>query len=239
MLNAMVKRAARRAGFDVRRHNVSGSEEARFQATLSTHRINLIFDVGANEGQFARHLRESGYRGRIVSFEPIAAVWDKLKAASASDPLWEAAPRGAVGAEDGDIEFHISANSVSSSALNILDTTVKAAPGASYVGTECLPVRRLDSVGAEYVHPDSVLFIKIDTQGFEQQVLQGATEMLKKAAGLQLEVSLVQLYENQSLYDELIGSLKALGFELWDFLPVFVDPASGRLLQADATFFRA
>lgn len=239
MLKTIVKRAIRGAGFEVSRYSPSRSEDVRFLSALEHHRINLVFDVGANDGQFARQLRESGYRGRIISFEPTTAAWEKLKKASENDPLWEAAPRCAIGAEDGEIEFHISANSVSSSALPMLDSHLKAAPESAYVGTERLPLRRLDAVGAEYVKADSVLFIKIDTQGYEQQVLKGATELLKTAAGAQLELSLVPLYEGQVLYDEIIASLKALGFELWDFTPAFVDSKSGRILQGDGTFFRA
>lgn len=238
MLKTIVRRAARSAGLEVNRYDPTHSQDARFQAMLEAHKINLIFDVGANEGQFAGHLREAGYRGRIVSFEPTAGAWNKLKRASESNPLWEVAPRGAIGAEDGEIEFHISANSVSSSALKILDTTVVAAPGAAFVGTERLPLRRLDTVGADYLEPNSVLFMKIDTQGFELQVLQGATELLKKATGVQLEVSLVPIYEGQTLYREIIDSIIGLGFEMWAFSPVFFNGISGRLLQADATFFR-
>lgn len=239
MLKTIVRRAARSAGLEVNRYDPTHSQDSRFQTMLEAHKINLTFDVGANEGQFAGHLREAGYRGRIVSFEPIAGVWDKLKKASESDPLWEVAPRGAIGAEDGEIEFHISANSVSSSALKILDTSVEAAPGSAFVDTERLPLRRLDAVGAGYVKPDSVLFIKIDTQGFEQQVLKGATDLLKKATGVQLEVSLIPLYEGQTLYREIIDSISGLGFEMWAFSPVFFNGTTGRLLQADATFFRS
>jgi len=86
---------------------------------------------------------------------------------------------------------------------------------------------------------DSTPFIKIDTQGYEAQVLRGAECLLQKAAGLQVELSLVPLYAGQVLYDELISQVKSKGFELWGLTPVFIDAQSGRLLQADATFFRA
>ncbi len=121
----------------------------------------------------------------------------------------------------------------------MLDAHLKAAPESNYVGTEVLPLRRLDTVAAEYLRPDSRLFIKVDTQGFERQVLQGAAGLMKQATGLQLELSLVPLYENQSLYDELIATLKARGFELWDFTTDFVDATTGRVLQGNGTFFRA
>jgi hypothetical protein len=134
--------------------------------------------------------------------------------------------------------MHVAGNSVSSSALKMLDAHLKAAPQSAYVRNEPVPLRRLDTIGADFVHPDSILFLKIDTQGFETQVLQGAPISLQKAVGLHVELSLLPLYDGQCLYDEMIARLKALGFDLWDILPGFTDPRSGRLLQADATFFR-
>jgi FkbM family methyltransferase len=205
---------------------------------LSAHRVNLVFDIGANVGQFGRSLRDAGYRGRIVSFEPLSVAWEKLVVASRSDSLWEVAPRAAIGNEDGEVEMHVSGNSVSSSVLDMLDAHAIAAPGSAYVGREKVPLRRLDTVAVDYLRPDSLLVIKIDTQGYEDRVLRGASNLLKNTVGLRLECSLVPLYDGQLLYDEMIGRLKELGFALWRMTPEFVDPASGRLLQIEATFFR-
>jgi FkbM family methyltransferase len=239
MLKSAVQRTLHSFGLELKRYKPSHSEDARFLAMLSAHRVNLIFDVGANTGQFGRRLRDSGYRGRIVSFEPLSAAWEQLAKTSAGDPLWEAAPRAAIGSEDGEIEMHVAGNSVISSALNMLDSLRDVAPGSSYVGTERTQLRRLDSIGASYLAPDSVPVIKIDTQGFESEVLKGATEMLGKAVGLNLEMSFVSLYEGQPLFEEMFATIRALKFEVWDFKPAFVDYRTGRLLQADVTFFRA
>jgi FkbM family methyltransferase len=197
-----------------------------------------VFDVGANVGQFGRSVRDAGYRGRIVSFEPLSAAWEQLVAASRSDSLWQVAPRAAIGNEDGEIEIHVSGNSMSSSVLDMLDAHAIAAPGSAYVGREKVLLRRLDTVAVDYLRPDSSLFVKIDTQGYEDRVLQGASNLLKNTVGLQLECSLVPLYEGQLLYDEMSRRLKALGFALWGITPGFFDPGNGRLLQIDATFFR-
>ena len=208
-------------------------------ANLSAHRVDLILDVGASDGLFGRLIREAGYRGRIVSFEPLTAARGLLEAEARDDPLWDVAPQMAIGAEDGDIELHIAGNSYSSSALPMLDAHARAAPGSAYVGSERVPMRRLDAAAADYLRADSVLFLKIDTQGYEDRVLQWAPVLLQKAVGLQLEMSLVPLYDGQQLYAEMDARLRALGFELWNLSPVFVDPASGRMLQVDATYFRS
>jgi hypothetical protein len=83
-----------------------------------------------------------------------------------------------------------------------------------------------------------VLFLKIDTQGYEDRVLRGAETLLKRTRGLQLELSLVPLYAGQRQFDELLPELQAAGFELWNMTPAFVDPVHGRLLQIDATLFQ-
>lgn len=238
MIKTLLKRGIRSFGFDLRRYNPATSEGARFIGALSAHKVNLIFDVGANTGQFGRSLRDLGYKGRIVSFEPLDAAWNKLGEASQKDSLWEVAVRAAIGDEDGEVEINVSGNSVSSSVLRMQNAHVSAAPESVYIGTEKVPIRRLDTVGAGYLRADSTLFLKIDTQGYEAQVLRGASDLLQKVVGLHLELSFVPLYEEQCIYDALISQLKALGFEMWDIVPNFIDARSGRLLQADATFFR-
>ncbi len=238
MLKELIHRALHKAGFDFIRYDARRFKEFRFKSMLAEHNVNLVFDVGANTGEFGKDLRQLGYRGRIVSFEPISAVWARLKDASLNDPMWEIAPRCAIGSEDGEIEIHISGATASSSALNMLDAHLKAAPQSKYVDSETAPLWRLDTIGLDYLREDSVVLIKIDTQGFEGPVLQGAPELIKSAIGLQLELSLVPLYENQLLFDSLFAEVRNAGFEMWDCSPGFVDHQSGRVLQVDASFFR-
>jgi FkbM family methyltransferase len=238
VLKFFIKRAIRSLGFDVRRHNPRTWESAHFAKMLAVHGINLIFDVGANAGQFGRFLRDAGYRGRIVSFEPLSAAWEQLLEASRKDRLWEVASRAAIGSEDGEVEIHVASNSESSSVLNMLDSHFNAAPEARYVGIERVPVRRLDSVAEDYFRADSVAFLKVDVQGYEDRVLVGAARLLERLRGVQLELSLVPLYAKQRLFRDLIQEMQMAGFEIWALSPGFVNPNNGRLLQFDATFFR-
>ncbi len=164
-------------------------------------------------------------------------AWEKLHEANRSDELWEIAPRGAIGAEDGEIEFHVSGNSQSSSILKMLDTHLKFYPESAYIARERVPLRRLDAIGMGYLRSDSALFIKADVQGFEDRVLEGAGELLRKAVGLHLEVSLIPLYERQLLCDEMIRKLKDLGFHMWDLKPEYFD-RDGRLIWGNGVFFR-
>jgi FkbM family methyltransferase len=237
-LRQFIKRSVRRIGLDVNRFHPATSGDACLIAMLRHHDINLILDVGANTGQFAKLLRELGYRRRIVSFEPLTAAHRKLVAAAQRDPLWEVAERVAIGNEAGEIEINIAGNSVSSSGLDMLDSHASAAPESQYVGRETVQVRTLDDMAAPHVTAASKLFVKIDTQGFEGRVLQGARKVLQAAVGLQLELSLVPLYKGQRSGEELYSDLKEAGFRLWSVTPAFVEAVSGRLLQVDATFFR-
>jgi hypothetical protein len=120
-MRSLVKRTFRRFGYSLRRFNPLSSEAIRLGSMLKAHEVNLVFDIGANAGQFAQSLRELGYRGRIVSFEPQSEAREQLERAASVDPLWEVAPKAAIGAEDGEIELNLAANSISSSLLPMLN----------------------------------------------------------------------------------------------------------------------
>jgi FkbM family methyltransferase len=229
-----IQRTLRRRGWEIRRYELS--EMTRLAGFLRQHRIDCVLDVGANVGQFAVELRTSGYTGRIISFEPQSDAHARLAALSESDPLWQVAPRSAVGSAAGEIEMNISENSVSSSALPILDTHTGSAPQSRYVRTEKAPVIRIDE--CDLIERTQRIFMKVDTQGFEQHVLDGATTLLPTLRGVQLEMSLAPLYAGQADFHALIGQLMQGGFEPWYISPGFEDRETGRLLQADVTMFR-
>jgi FkbM family methyltransferase len=200
--------------------------------------IDLVFDVGANVGQFAQQIRAGGFRGRIVSFEPLSAAHVRLQTAAEKDGAWTVHPRCALGDFDGTTEINIAGNSVSSSVLAMSETHSAAAPGSAYVGREAVDVFRLDALAPAYLADAHRPFLKIDTQGFEWQVLLGARDTVPRLQGLLCELSLVVLYDGQRLWREMIDHLEAAGFTLWGLQPAFMD-ARGRNLQVDAIFFRA
>jgi FkbM family methyltransferase len=239
-MKSAIKRLLRKFGYDIRRHHEMSSETARFATMLAHHRINLVLDVGANVGQFAINLRTNfGYRGRIVSFEALQAPHAAVSKSSQKDPLWEVAPQAAIGALDGEIEINVSGNSVSSSILPMLDSHAQAAPDSRYRGVEKVPLRRLDTLAMQYIKEGSRIFLKVDTQGYERQVLEGAPAVMHKAVGVALEVSLTPLYQGDRLMPEMVQYMDGLGFELWGVSPAFVDQRTGRSLQLDAVFFRS
>ena len=96
----------------------------------------------------------------------------------------------------------------------------------------------MESVADRYLTPESKLFIKIDTQGFEWQVLDGAHETLQQVRGVLCELSLVPLYDGQRLWRDIVDRLDADGFMLWALQKGFTDPCTGQSLQMDGIFLR-
>lgn len=207
-------------------------------SSLRKFEIDLVLDVGANKGQFASEIRQCGYAGRIVSFEPLSQAHGELLESSTNDPMWEAYPRCALGDHNGEVEINIAGNSESSSILPMLESHRSAAPESAYQGKESVPIKTLDAVAGQYLKDARATFLKIDTQGFEWQVLDGARETLPHIKGILVELSLVPLYEGQHLWSGVIARLEAEGFTLWAFKPVFSDQATGRTLQVDGIFYQ-
>jgi len=225
-------------GFDLHRFSPSASPSAQLIAVLNLLKIDTVFDVGANKGQFAQELRLSGFSGMIVSFDPLTSAHSQLTNAAESDSNWLVHSRVALGDHDGEILMNIAANSVSSSALPMLDAHLSAAVDSEYVSKESTPLIRLDSVFNQYLHDDTSLFVKIDTQGFEWQVIDGGLQTLQLARGALIELSLIPLYAGQKLWLEIINRMANLGFSLWAIQRGFADSATGRTLQVDAIFVR-
>jgi FkbM family methyltransferase len=234
----LIQKAANRFGVDIREYKPQRSGFGQLSLMLADQNINLVLDVGANTGQFAKSLRAAGYTKQLVSFEPQSNAHRQLLQASRNDPQWEIAPRTAIGDHEGEVEMHIAGNSVSSSVLDMLESHKIAAPNSAYVGTERAPLSCLDTMTHTYLQPATIPFLKIDTQGYEDRVLDGASDLLAKARGLHMELSFVPLYAGQKLFDDLVQRLQNLGFSIWSISPGFCDPRSGRMLQVDATFFR-
>lgn len=229
----------RRFGIDLARYP---SSDPMFGVVrlLKHFGIDCVVDVGANSGGFASTIRSLGYSGRIVSLEPLPGPFELLAARAAKDPDWEAL-RVAAGDADREITINIASNAgASSSILPMLGSHADAAPESRYVGTQIVPQRRLDGLLPEFgigaAHP---AFLKLDVQGYESAVLDGAVQLfgMGAIAGLQMELSLVPLYAGAITYKEGLDRAERLGMSLMGLLPGFSDPRSGRLLQADAVFF--
>jgi FkbM family methyltransferase len=215
------------------------SENERIVQLLALHSVDAVIDIGANEGQYAGRLRAAGYRGPIVSVEPGAEAHAALSAASAADPDWRVAPRMALGESASEATLHLSNRSDMNSLKPMAAVTSEAFPKAVAAGTDAVTVARLDAVFDELVGKEARrAFVKIDTQGFEAEILRGAEGVLDRIAGFQLELSLLPLYEGEATYLPVLQQLDALGFELHLVLSGNFSRRLGRQLQFDGVFFR-
>jgi FkbM family methyltransferase len=235
-LRLLARRAARRVGYDLAEY--PGLAFRRRMKLWEHFGVDLVLDVGADTGEYVEMIRSSGYAGRVVSFEPLSSAFALLRERAAGDARWETV-NVALGDHEGRATIHIAGNSHSSSLRQMLGAHLEAAPCSAYVGTEEVRVVRLDTVFDEYRREARCVYVKVDTQGFEREVLAGGARVLDQIAGLQLEMSLVPLYGGQTLFSDLLELVSKRGFTLMSLEPGFADERTGQLLQVDGVFFRA
>jgi FkbM family methyltransferase len=225
-----LKSIVRSTGYEIRRHH---PDLAQF---LRSRSINLVLDVGANEGQFAQEIRLHGYEGKIISFEPVAETFKQLQQNCAPDKDWDCR-RMALGDSAGAVEINVSKNTAMSSIVSQTDVGRNSIYNADVVRVETVQVETLDAIFSGF--SDRRVFLKIDTQGFEQNVLNGGKHVLPLLLGVQLELPLIHLYHGTWKFDEAIRFMREAGFTLSQMRPVTYyseDPVS--LLEVDCIFRR-
>lgn len=236
-LRRPVRKALRLLGYDVVSADRASAVDARMH-WIDRLGIDLIADVGANKGQFVGWMRDRGYAGRIVSFEPQEAAFKACLQRWGGDPSWQGV-HCALGETSGEIEMQLAANSVSSSILPMLQAHVTALPESHIVASEKVTLSRLDHEVEKRLNGETRLFLKIDTQGFEMPVLRGAGALMDRVGLIEVELSLVPLYAGQALLTEVWNNIEAMGFTPVWVEQGFADPREARLLQVDALFVRS
>lgn len=231
-----LRRGARRLGVDVSRYRGDPSALLR-QRLLVDRSVDLVLDVGANIGQYGLGLRQAGYTGRILSFEPVSSARAQLLRRTVDDPLWEVS-EFALGSSSGAATINVAGNeAASSSLLPMLPSHSRAAPEADYVGTEEVEVRRLDELG-DLVGAARRIHLKMDVQGLEGEVLDGSSALALRLIGIEMELSFVPLYEGGLDHRAAFDRMASAGYTLKQLFPGFRDPRTQALLQADAIFYR-
>lgn len=197
--------------------------------------IDLVVDVGGNKGQYVEGLRREGFRGEIVSFEPLSDAFATLQGKCEQVDNWSC-HKIAIGDADGEATINISENSHSSSLLPVCDWTLEAEPSIAYVGQEVVAVRRLDGLVRELGDARHI-FLKSDTQGFESRVIEGARAIFDRVAMVQMELAWKPTYEGQAELVEMVTLMKELGFEPTLTTPAWVD-GNGVVREVDVVFTR-
>lgn len=202
------------------------------------YRVDCVLDVGANRGQYGEQLRAAGYRGEIVSFEPVADTFAKLRKTAERDGSW-AAHQLALGRADGETDMHVVPGTMSS-----------MLPPSRYgrgryeelreVSVEAVRVRRLDGLfeGLLAHLEGKRLFLKLDTQGYDLEAFAGLGDRVGQVVALQSEVALLQIYDGMPRLQEQLTTYEAAGFGVTGFYPVTRQSRTWRVLEFDCVMVR-
>lgn len=214
-MKSFIRGLLRPLGVDIVRIN-----QHKISDFVREREINLVLDVGANEGQFGQSLREHNYNGRIISFEPVAATFEKLTAATRHDPNWDT-HNVALGETTGQTTINVSELSVFSSIRDSTEAATQFDQQAAVVHKEPIEVRMLDEM-----MPSSFgnVLLKIDTQGFEREVLRGAERTLPHITGVLMEVPIMQLYAGTWRFHDAVAFMHDAGFVPAQIHPVNFHP---------------
>lgn len=200
--------------------------------------INCVLDVGANAGQYGRMIREGGYRGRIVSFEPLARYVEELERTAAADDDWLVRPF-ALGNEHGTTQINYVAGTISS-LLPASDFGKDWSQGLREATAQTIQIRRLDALFEEVTAglDEPRVYLKMDTQGYDLETFRGAGERIHDIVALQSEVSWVPLYEGMPRFPEQLAAYEEAGFAVSGIYPVSRHGQTLRLVESDLVMVR-
>jgi FkbM family methyltransferase len=236
LLGRSIDRISRRMGFRI---TLQGNTlQGKRAEVLNRLRVTTILDVGANTGQYAQEVRQCGFQGRIVSFEPVPEAYLELCKTSNHLVNHTCFPV-ALGASEGTQKFWIAQDTACSSLREPEGRLSRAHEGVLANQNMSVPVRTLDSLNGDVLRPGDVAYLKIDTQGSEPDVIAGASNALESVVAIEIELSLVPLYKGQELLPSIWNLLCGAGYEPYWLERGYRDPHSGRLAQVDALFVRA
>lgn len=232
----MVRNEFKRKGYNIHMTpiNPSNNEELLMMGLFKKYNIDMILDIGASRGQYVDSIRRMGYDRKFICFEPTKSAHTELEQKFKHDSMVKTY-NVAIGNKDKDISINISKCDLCSSILNVSNTAIQIEPGTAHIMKEKCKMRKLDSFYNEF---NKNIILKIDVQGFEKEVLMGATQTLKDASAVFIEISLVELYKGEASFSEIVNILEKKGFELFAITPAFMDNSNGRMLQVDGLFVK-
>jgi FkbM family methyltransferase len=199
--------------------------------------IRTVLDVGAHRGEFSSAIRALLPTAQIYAFEPLPDCCAELAKRFRTNCTFQAFPV-AIGASHDRITLWRSSYPKSSSVLPMAELHKDSFPWSAGNTPLTVEIRALDEYLEQLKLAEKVL-LKIDVQGYEAQVLNGAKEILKRVAYVLLEVSFQPLYEGQGAFAEIHAFLQGAGFSYSGTLEQLLSPLDGSVLQADALFVRA
>ncbi|MFO7605186.1 MAG: FkbM family methyltransferase [Desulfurivibrionaceae bacterium] len=214
--------------------------ESHLQLLFKSLDIDLVLDVGGNNGAYGLLLREFGYEGEIISFEPVQRCYARLLRHSVNDRHWSAY-NFALGPRKAEMTITVPESDDFSSFLDVAPSAKeKWSEVFATVEREVVRVERLDDVVAEMgLAPESRnVFLKLDTQGYDLEVLKGAANVIGDLKGMQSEISMIPIYQGMPNYLESLTRFHELGFKLTGLYPVARDKATLQIIEMDCVMRR-
>jgi FkbM family methyltransferase len=177
----------------------------------------VCVDVGANRGEITAAMLRLCPAARVHAFEPSPQCHAILRERFANDPRVTLVNSG-LGSEEGAREFHLYANDHLSSFLQLQTGTANPFESEPEVAREMVRLTTLDLFAAEH-GLQQIDLLKIDTQGYDLRVLQGAAAALEagRVKHVLIELNFLPLYETQAAPEEIIAFLTRHGLQLVDF----------------------
>ena len=242
-LLSFANRCARPLGIEISRHPAPATLDWHLKAVLDYQHINCVLDVGANRGQFAERLRHLGYDGWIVSFEPVPEAYARLSHRFQRDGRWRGFQM-ALGDRDETRPFHVAAGDAQASSLLTFNDAGPQRWGDAHTVSETvsLRVRRLDGMWDACVASIEAprVLLKMDCQGFDMQVVEGASARLRDVHAIQSELALEHYYEGMVAFTDAVATYERLGFDVVGFFPgARRQPDFLRLVEMDCLFLRS
>jgi FkbM family methyltransferase len=236
----MLKRLAEALGYDLIRRDKQVRLDSHLAVLLPALGVDLVIDVGANTGQYAKRLRKIGYAGDILSYEPLSAMQATLTRAARQDGRWIVRDC-ALGEEAGTATIRMSPDSSWSSLRGFTEWGKERFPNQDRdAKPEEIRVLRLDDDLPEHI-PDwdsRSIFLKLDTQGFDQEAFAGVQGVLGSIVALQAEVPFMSIYEGAPRYAEAMAAFEAKGYEVTGLFPVKRDRKTHRMIEMDCVMRR-
>lgn len=219
-----LKSISKKSGFDIVRY-ISVPD------LLSLHGIDIVLDIGGNDGGYASSIRSEGWKREIVSFEPQPKTFQRMEDRFTRDQHWKGLNIGL-----GDCDAQLDMNIYE---MDVLSSFLRKVEDNPVVEVVQVPVHRMDGIFDEVVGGKKRPFVKIDTQGFEMKILEGFGNRAGDVIGWQLELSVEPLYENQPPMEEVISKMRSMGFDLWRIIPGLREPSTLRAMEYDGLFFKS
>jgi FkbM family methyltransferase len=208
------------------------------QKIINFHNIEIIFDVGASWGGYAKSLRRFGFKKKIISFEPVNASHEKLLINSLNDSFWHVHKKIIVTNKDNKKQsINVSKDFENSSLLNLTKLHSENHVDAKYSHQEEIECDSLDNLVDQYLENEKNLMIKVDVQGTEMNVLKSVVNNIKRFKLVQIELSLHEMYEKQVLWKEIIAFMNDYNFDIWTIYPGYKKKSIGQLYQFDVIFY--